>query len=209
MLQTYKTIFLKPNYGSGGSGIIRIRKRTLHSGFEIRSGRYRQYVGFDGLRKYLQRLSKSTKRFIVQRGIKLARYKGRKFDIRVYLQKPEHEWMISGMVARVAAQKLVVTNHSKGGFARTVDRVLAYLFDGDRSRTNACIREIENLSLTIAPILKRKFSDLRELGIDIAIDENGRVWFIEANSLPGHHLFTQLPDKSMLRTIKANKRKMR
>jgi D-alanine-D-alanine ligase-like ATP-grasp enzyme len=72
----------------------------------------------------------------------------------------------------------------------------------------ACKEKIKSIAMIAAQTLDKRFTDMRELGIDIAIDVNGHIWFIEANSKPAHHLFTQLSNKSMLRKIKENKRKM-
>src|SRR4051812_39969662 len=72
MLKSHSSIFLKPNRGSGGTGIIRIRKRTLHDGYEIRNGRNRKYVSSTSIQNALRAYEKSHKQYIVQRGIHLA-----------------------------------------------------------------------------------------------------------------------------------------
>jgi hypothetical protein len=205
MLKSYSTIFIKPNGGSGGTGIIRIRKRTLSPGYEFRSGRRRKFVSPTSMYKTLQAYQKLHKKYIVQRGLKLARYKGRIFDIRMFLQKPSSSWTISGMAARVAAPRHIVTNHHQGGYGKPLDRVLMHIFAKNNSKVKECIHVLKGISLIMAHTLDKRFSDIRELGIDLGIDTDGRVWIIEANSRPFHKLFTQLPNKSMLNKIKRNK----
>jgi hypothetical protein len=204
MLKSYSTIFIKPNGGSGGTGIIKIQR--TRSGFKLFDGLRRRFLHTDDLRRKLIGYQKSPKKYIVQRGLHLGRYHGKIFDVRMYLQKPYAEWVISGIAARVAAPNRYVTNHHKGGHAETLDNVLANFFANNKVRMENCKKTLRKTALIAARTLDKRFPDLRELGIDLAIDSSGHVWFIEANSRPFHQLFTQLPDKTMLNLILENKR---
>lgn len=203
MLGRYPSIFIKPNHGSGGTGIILV-KRTGNT-YEVRCGRKRKVVGPDSLFKAIQSFRKPSQRYLVQRGIRLAKYNGSIFDARIYMQKPKAEWIVAGMVARVAAPKQYVTNYQKGGHGEPLPEVLSALFANDRSKVNDCIDRITKLSLIIAETINQRYA-IRELGIDFGIENDGRIWIIEANSKPGHMLFTQLPDKTLLHRILSNKR---
>jgi hypothetical protein len=202
MMRTYSSLFIKPNHGSGGSGIIRA-KRT-QKGYEVRCGQSHKHVGTNSLYKAIQSYRKPSQQYLVQRGLQLAQYDGSIFDIRIYMQKPESKWIISGMVSRVAAPNQFVTNYHKGGHAEPLHNVLSTLLANNSSKVNDCLNRITKVSYIIAETINKRHS-IRELGIDLAIEKNGRLWIIEANSKPGHMLFTQLPDKSMLYTIMSNK----
>jgi len=205
MLKSYSSVFIKPDLGSQGNGIIRVNK--LNSGYEVRHGSSRRIVGSESVLRAVHSFRRSRNGYLVQKGLSIARYHGKIFDIRVYLQKPDHKWIISGMVARVAAPNKFLTNYHQGGHAEPLQKVLLNLFHNNQSKVDACHRKIEQLSNTIAGMVS-KWSLTRELGIDLALDKNGYIWILEANSHPGHRLFTQLPDRTMYRTIKENKRKM-
>ncbi len=205
MLQTYPSVFIKPNHGSGGSGIIRVKR--LGRGFEVRCGSSLKIAGRSSVLKAIRSFRKPRHRYLVQKDLQLEKYHGKIFDIRVYLQKPKSRWIISGMAARVAAPHKFVTNYHKGGHAEPLRRVLMSLFQNDHSKVDACFRKIEQLSITIAETVN-KWHSIHELGVDLALDKNGHIWIIEANSHPGHMLFTQLSDHTMIRTIMENKRSM-
>ncbi|WP_174250659.1 MULTISPECIES: YheC/YheD family protein [Brevibacillus] len=205
LLKSHSTIYIKPNHGSGGSGIIRAKKLTC--GYEIRRGRYVSYVGASSVYKEIRYYQKASKCYLVQRGIKLATYKGSIFDIRIYMQKPKRDWVIPGIVARVAAPNLFVTNYQKGGYGVQLEKVLWKLFK-DREKVKRTLKKIKNLSYLIARTMSKHHS-FREMGIDLGIEKSGRIWIIEVNSKPGHMLFTRLSDKSSLRKIKENKRLIR
>lgn len=206
MLMRYPTIFIKPNYGSGGSGIIRVTK--MRNSTEVRCGQKRKFMRSGSLNKAIRSYMKPSQRYLVQRGLRLAKYNGTIFDARIYMQKPKSEWIISGMSARVAAPKQYVTNHHKGGYGKPLGEVLAILFKNNDRKVSKCMKEIKNVSLLIAQKINKRHP-IRELGIDLGIEEDGRIWIIEANSHPGHMLFTQLHDKTMLRRIMRNKRLIR
>jgi glutathione synthase/RimK-type ligase-like ATP-grasp enzyme len=203
MLRSYSSIFIKPNYGSGGSGIIRAKRKG--NIYEVRSGQNRKYVSLQSVYKALKFYRNPSRRYLVQRGLRLAKYKGTIFDVRIYMQKPESTWMISGKVARVAAPHKFVTNYQKGGHAESLQKVLSTIYPNDSKKVKSHLDRIEKLSYTIAETLDERHA-LRELGVDLAIEKNGCIWIIEANSSPGHMLFTQLDDKSELDTILNNKR---
>jgi glutathione synthase/RimK-type ligase-like ATP-grasp enzyme len=202
MMRTYSSLFIKPNHGSGGTGIIRAKKTP--NGYEVRCGLNYKLVDSKSLYKAIQSYQKPSQKYLIQRGLHLAQYEGSIFDVRIYMQKPNTEWIISGMVSRVAAPNQFVTNYHKGGHAEPLDKVLSTLLANDRSKVNDCLNKITKVSYIIAETINKRHS-IRELGIDLAIEKNGRLWIIEANSKPGHMLFTQLPDKSMLHNIMRNK----
>ncbi|WP_230190977.1 YheC/YheD family protein [Paenibacillus sp. CECT 9249] len=205
MLGAHSSVFIKPDLGSGGNGIIRVRK--LSRGYEVRSGPSRKIVGAGSVLRTVRSSRRSNNRYLMQKGLQIARYQGKIFDIRVYMQKPEHKWVIAGMVARVAAPHKFLTNYHQGGHAEPLQKVLLNQFKNNQAKVDACHRKIEQLSMTIAETVS-KWSSTRELGIDLALDKNGYIWILEANSHPGHRLFTQLADQTMYSTIIENKRKM-
>ncbi|MFD1175326.1 YheC/YheD family protein [Paenibacillus puldeungensis] len=203
MLKTHSSLFIKPNHGSGGNGIIRVRR--LRRGYEVQCGSSRKTAGPASVLKAIHSYRKSKHRYLVQKGLQLEKYHGVIFDIRVYLQKPKNDWMIAGMAARVAAPHKFVTNYHKGGHAEPLRRVLLSLFQNNQAKVNAYYQKIEKLSINIAKTVNHWHS-IHELGVDLAIGKDGHIWIIEANSHPGHMLFTQLSDRTMIRTIMANKR---
>ncbi|MCC3379574.1 YheC/YheD family protein [Paenibacillus farraposensis] len=206
MLDEYRTVYIKPNYGSGGTGVIRAKK--LGRRYEIRCGSNRRIVRSHAVRKAIRTYRRSHRRYLVQQGLRLAKYQGSIFDVRVYMQKPESEWVISGMTGRVAAPRKVVTNYRKGGHAAPLSKVLLKVFENDRTKMKETLDQIIELSKMVADTIDKNYP-YRELGIDLAIEKSGQIWIIEANPHPGHKLFKQLPNYGMVRNILKNKRRIR
>lgn len=200
MMGKYRTLFIKPDKGSGGSGIVRMRR--LSSGkIEISWGlRHREFPETKAVWA-LHRLLQLKRTYLVQQGLELGTFKNRIFDIRVFMQKPHSEWFISGKVVRVGAFGKFVTNYSQGALPKTIEEVFSSVYKNQPNKAVQTIRHIEKLCLALAKTLDRKFPGIRELGVDVAIDRKGHIWIIEANTAPKFQTFKRLRNKTMYQRI--------
>lgn len=202
MLNRYSTVFIKPDTGCQGNGIIRV-KRISKKRFQICIDRNCRKIQQEDLLPAIRKKMRSSSSYLIQRGIDLARYKGRPIDFRILMQKPRKHWEISGRVVRVAASGRFLTNWHKGGHAATVEKVLKRVLDR-KSKISRIDRQLDRLSRTMAEVLDRRFPGIRELGLDIALDRSGLLWILEANTGPAYFLFKELKDKSMYKRIRRN-----
>ncbi|USB34309.1 YheC/YheD family protein [Paenibacillus sp. YPG26] len=202
MLDRHAVVFVKPDLGSQGRGIVRL-KRIKHGGVHISWGLSSRRVNRKYMVRALHQRLRPYQPYLVQQGLQLTKYHHRLMDIRVFLQKPGSKWLISGKVVRVGAAGRFVTNYSQGGRPVHLSKVLDSIYRHDQQRTEAAIQKIDQLAYHAAAALSGKFRGIRVLGIDIALDRTGRIWIIEANTRPGTQLFKQLKDQSMYRTIVA------
>ncbi|BCJ86929.1 hypothetical protein skT53_19140 [Effusibacillus dendaii] len=205
MMKRYPTLFIKPDKGSLGKGIVRLKRyknRKIKISWDLRHRKVKK----SSVWKELQKILKPKRTYLIQQGLKLAKYKNRPVDIRVYMQKPKSKWHISGKVVRVAAAGKFVTNYSQGGRPKSLKTVLRSIYKNRPRKVKRTIRSIDKISTTAAKVLNRKFPRIRQLGIDIAVDTEGRIWIIEANKNPGFMLFKKLKDKTMYRRIVKRRR---
>ncbi|MEK4054511.1 YheC/YheD family protein [Paenibacillus sp. FSL F4-0087] len=142
-----------------------------------------------------------NREYIIQQGIPLMKHDGLPFDLRVLTQKNlERNWETTGILGRVAAPGKIITNIHGGGRLATFNELVRPHFDQDRFQQLRS--ELYRLGIHTAVQLQRSFPRLKEIGIDIALDEDGRPWIIEVNTLPGIYAFGLLPDKETYRKIK-------
>ncbi|WP_186375571.1 YheC/YheD family protein [Paenibacillus xylanexedens] len=139
--------------------------------------------------------------YIIQQGIPLMTHEGLPFDLRVLTQKnPQHSWETTGILGRVAAPGKIITNiHGGGRLATFEELVLPQL---KREGYQKLEHELHRLGIHTAVQLQSSFPRLKEIGIDIALDDHGRPWILEVNTLPGIYAFGLLPDKEAYRKIK-------
>lgn len=201
MLNRMGMVYVKPVNGTFGRGVIRVESRT---------GRDRHYFFQSGVRQFrLETFNemfdkllevKKPKPYLVQQGIELLKYEGRRFDLRVMVQRnPQSEWETTGIIGRLAHPSKIVTNYHSGGTPMTLED----LMDGHipKQHLPQYRNGLKKIGTMVAAALARKFPRLKEIGIDIAIDGELRPWILEVNTLPDPYLFRKLPDPSVYRRI--------
>jgi hypothetical protein len=202
MLRFYSTVYIKPDIGRRGNGIVRVTKRNS-SECEISYKDVTIRCSTEDVYDELQEILNPNKKYLIQQGIELATYHGRPFDVRVALQKPLGRWHLSWVSAKVAPRKSsVVTNVAKGAKDVRINRTLKGI-DQPLNRLNM-MSELIDVSYQIAQILGSRFP-LKIVGLDMGIDKKGRVWFIEANTRPDFKGLGKLDRRQYRRYLEAKK----
>ncbi|ANE48455.1 hypothetical protein SY83_21655 [Paenibacillus swuensis] len=196
-LNTHGEAFLKPHAGSHGKGVMHLIKKA-ESTFELK-GRNPQnspfHITFRNEQTMLQwvRRFMGTRRYLIQEYLKLTTTEGEPYDIRSLVQKDGGgNWRTTGMAVRKGKQGSITSNLAGGGHAEEVIPFLSNQFDQEQADTILTV--LNHLSSTIPEALEQQHGRLAELGIDLGVDTQGRVWILEVNSKPGRSVFTQLND---------------
>lgn len=181
MLQKFTAIYLKPVRRSLGLGIIKMEKSTPDN--------YTAYYNVDGtnykikgdVNSILYRLRDvmGKRVYILQQGISVALYNKKPFDLRVTMQKDgSGEWSFSRCLARIAAPGNIVTNVAAGGKGVPAERVLGSIF---QDRISKIMNEVVKSGFIISKALDKKINNIGDLGLDISVDINGKVYLFEVN----------------------------
>ncbi|NEW07778.1 YheC/YheD family protein [Paenibacillus sp. SYP-B3998] len=203
MSSRHPVLFLKPITGSLGKGIIRIRKETgeVYTCHFTNLGGVRKQ-SFPTLTSVFQSLSGKlkTQRYQLQQGLDLISADGRPVDFRALVQKgPLGQWAITSIVGRIAGSQHFVSNLARGGSLSTVKAALAKSSLSAQLRLSAFAR-LRKASLDIAKGIETQIPNhFGELGIDLAIDTNGKVWLLEVNSKPSKDDNTPLTNERKIR----------
>ncbi|MDO7906151.1 YheC/YheD family protein [Paenibacillus sp. JX-17] len=204
LLLLHKTVYIKPDRGTYGNGVMNVS----------RDGDTPDTTGIYILRHGLTSKSCSSldevhtaitskiknRTFIAQQGISMLQYQGRPFDLRVLTQfSPQRHWETTGIIGRVAAAGKIITNYHGGGQVQTLRTLLkSYMTDWENGRMELWLNE---LGRDTARQLQKAYPRLKEIGLDIAIDEHYQTWILEVNTLPGIFGFNWLPDKRIYQRI--------
>lgn len=202
MLSFYPILYLKPDNGMKGKGIIRLSQNDEH--FMVQTSDSSLTIPtFDLLTPYLKRLIKDHK-YLIQQGIPLLSYDEQPIDFRVLLQRPHDEWLFAGIVGKLGEKNAITTNFACGGKAVSFREIIMQTLHFPIEEIKNLRDELKRISLLISDSLTHAYPGLRELGIDYAIDGEGKIWIIEVNTTPGHQLFKFLPNERIYKQIVRN-----
>lgn len=192
-LNQYGQILVKPIFGSKGSGIRLIEQRGqgVWQADHMRSkGRIAPTLRWSIIGELTDWISSigRPERFLIQQFLPLTRYAGSPLDLRISVQKGREEtWAITGKVLRVAAAQDFVTNVARGG------KVLSFSAIASRL-TSEQIEQLEWLAYEVAQTIADWSPGVMDLGLDLALDEEGKLWFIEANFCDQRYAYREVGD---------------
>lgn len=202
MLSKYKMVYLKPDIGTYGSGVMKVEMEKkgarLHYSYQKGTRRhvFKSYGDFYcDLLKHIK-----YRRYLVQKGIRLLHYEQRCFDLRVMVQKTENQgWQTTGILGRVAQSGKVVTNYHSGGTLKKIDALLSpYLNSADKDKL---IHRLSRLGAEVAKQLNPQFPGLKAVGLDIGIGKELHPWILEVNFRPDPYIFRKVGDYKAFRKI--------
>jgi hypothetical protein len=189
LLERHRLLYLKPEKGKAGKGIMRL-KRHLTKNFpyrlSIQEKKKSQTFRYNNISRLCNRIKNyaGDEEYIVQQGIVLANYQNRPFDLRVLVQKNRKGlWAISGVGARVAGNLSITTHVPRGGTIDEPQKLLSSTF-GSHS-AEKIMRSTKKTALSIAKqVEKGSGQTLGEMSMDLGVDTSGHLWFFEANAKP-------------------------
>lgn len=190
MLEQHRLLYLKPESGKAGHGIMQIRQRSLkrRRTFELRvqENKNSETVEYRTLRKLKDALENAIENegYIVQQGIRLARYRNRPFDLRLLIQKNKSgRWTLTGIGARLAGSESITTHVPRGGSIEEPRKLLRHAFGVKKGRM--IIRRTGRAAARIAKQIELASGHNHgEMSMDLGVDTKGNIWFFEANAKP-------------------------
>lgn len=182
----YKRVVFKPIDGRKGKGIYFITKAGPKN-FEVRKDSTNTIYSkpqLDALLK--EQLASGT--FIMQPYIQSITKAGQVYDFRLHVQKNgEGKWVVTTVYPRIAPNGSIIPNINNGGFTNYLDPFLEQEFKEDAYNIR---RMLEHFSLALAhhldDIQMEKFGEvIDEIGIDVGLDQQQKIWMYEVNWRPG------------------------
>ncbi|UVI31744.1 YheC/YheD family protein [Paenibacillus spongiae] len=180
MMAAHGMVVIKPVKGAGGHGVIKVMEDQGGYSYTYYS-QIKRFASFEGLFASLDKMRKG-RRYLIQKGIRLATIDGRPIDYRVKYVKENGVWTIRAIVGRLARPGLFVTNLCRGG-----TQLLGS--DGIRRSVSASAvagkkRQMRELTRISTQVLESRFPGIGQLGFDFGIDKSGKLWIFEVNTRP-------------------------
>ncbi|WP_167859241.1 YheC/YheD family protein [Paenibacillus cymbidii] len=179
LFASHDKLILKPSQGSRGAGVQALVREGSRYGLQ----RGAEWVWLDRgqLAEFVRQLRRD---YLIQPYIVCLTPEGEPYDFRILVQRDgTGNWGVSLMYPRIGGKDTVTSNVSVGGRTEPLGDFLQRLFPNDCA---AFPQRLAELGLAIAVFLDSRYAHpLDELGIDLAIDAQRRIWFYEANTCPG------------------------
>jgi hypothetical protein len=207
MLHQYRMLYIKPRRGAKGIGVMRAEFDMVRGRKHYRLLTNRQSRTYRRFSSFYAAIRKAARRpYLLQKGIRLLTRHEHPFDFRVMVQKnARNRWEATGIVGRVAPPGNIVTNGSQGGRSFPAETLLKPY--AGKKRTRKLLRRLRRLGVQSAEQMEKRFSGLKEIGLDVGLDRHLVPWIIEVNTRPDPKPFAKLKNKEMiLRIIRLAKR---
>ncbi len=190
LLEKHGRIFIKPAAGMQGAGIVtaaleddRIICRYMVRGrvLEKKMTKPRQVL------KLLEAFGHPRRRYIIQEAVPIVGYRGKPFCFRVMVCKNgQGSWVVPAIFTNAAKGNSFLTNHAAGA-SRFIP--LNSLFNDIENRLKTTkadlIDSLAALGARTAGLLDKKYGPLGELGLDVVINQSGKLIVLEGNGNPG------------------------
>lgn len=183
MIDLHAKIIMKPVSGHQGGGILFIEKQDNHDFKVSEVGNTKIYKEKELLEMVLLRIR--DQEYLVQKFICSRLKSGHVCDFRLHVQKNgEGKWVVTTIYPRIGSLGSITSNLSGGGYTAFLDSFLQKEFNDDWFDIK---RMLEQFSLNFSNHFESLYNGVKfdELGIDVGIDENQKLWLFEVNWRPG------------------------
>ncbi|MFD1064438.1 YheC/YheD family protein [Oceanobacillus locisalsi] len=178
---TYDKVVLKPGRGLRGKNIYILEKMGENS-FKIGFKKNQWNVNLNSLKDFFEDAIKGNY-YILQKYVTSRTPQGDPFDCRVHVEKSSSgEWSVAKIYVRIGIGQSVISNVNQGGGISDPKEFLKANFENDW-------KGIYNNLSSLGKKIAKKMESLRgthimSLGMDIGIDENGKLYLFEVNDGP-------------------------
>ncbi|NLJ77714.1 MAG: hypothetical protein GX325_10770 [Peptococcaceae bacterium] len=185
----YGDIVLKPVGGSQGKGIAFVRPRKSYYHISQHTNKHKfNKKEFSRFVNLIIRDKDAKDAIIVQPYLKCRTKFGQPFDFRIHIQRNgEGKWSLTKIYPRIGDKRSILSNISQGG---TTTDIWYFLLLEYGKRAQRIYDTLCNLALEITEHVNGFYPyPLDEVGVDLAIDQNERIWLYEVNAGPQtkHH----------------------
>lgn len=181
-INRHERIVLKPNGDSHGNRVYYVEK--MQDGYRIIIRDRVHNISVHEVKAKLVNML-SGQHLVAQKYINSRRKSGAAYDFRLHVQKNgSGTWQVTAVLPRIASDERIITNLSQGSYLCLFERFLESEFPEQHREMKL---QIQAFALLLARHLDEIYDcDFDELGIDVGVDEAGKIWIYEINWRPGH-----------------------
>jgi glutathione synthase/RimK-type ligase-like ATP-grasp enzyme len=184
VLKKEKACVLKPVSGGGGRGVILLEvsgksvKATYHIG---KNKQIKRFATFNALQLWTKKVLQHS--YMIQPYLSIQDKNGYPCDIRILLQKTKNgKWAMVGKAIRKGYQYGFLSNLNGGA---EILRFEEWHHSLPKKQQALLLDDLETIAALVPQVLEEKHGPLFELGLDICLANDGKIWLLDVNSKPG------------------------
>lgn len=185
-LNRYKDIYVKPLAGNRGLGIYNIKK-TSDGTIQVKTREKDGNIewNFTNDKEFTEFMNEklTARKYIIQQTLELT-VDNKTIDFRVGLDKDQSgKWKNNMFVTRISGENSIVSNvaSSNGTVSYPID-ALKNIYQMKESEAKHYEERLISTGMNIAEKIDKTGVHLGKLALDIAIDNNKKMWLIEVNN---------------------------
>lgn len=180
LFKDFDTIVVKPTGGRQGKGIYFIEK--LENDYCVKEHETESLISLDELEQLLKSCI-ADRKHIAQPYINCRTSNNEPFDFRIHVQRDGNgEWQVTKVYPRIGSKDSILSNISRGGRTEVIESFLNEEFP---EVAEDLLEILKETGIEIAEYINTFYKNpLDELGIDLAIDNNMKMWLYEINTGP-------------------------
>lgn len=186
MLNEFRFIFVKASGGTQGKQVLSIEQIGEEYKLNFNEHGLKEMIckEIEDVKMFVEYFAKG-RLFVIQQGIRLLKYNGRNMDLRILMMKDRQgKWEAIRHHCRIAKETYTITNYSLGGDWINYEEIYPYLKSTFIRRSIPDKEELVNAAKKVLYYYEKEFGSFGEIGMDMAVDIYGDIWFIEANTRP-------------------------
>lgn len=183
-LNQHRSVFLKPVSGLKGNGIMKLTRigNTVIFQESQKCAMNTKYCSIKDARLLIAKKC-ARKSLIAQQALQLKEDNHSVIDFRLTIDKNMNKrWVVSAFLARKGVMNSIVSNRSSGGKVEDGTQVLMEVFRLSETDVITIKEYMINLAILIAEKMDATSYHFGKLALDLALDEDMKVWVIEVNN---------------------------
>jgi hypothetical protein len=183
VMRKYGKVLIKPKSGQQGKRVVTIEKKSIWWYQLIEA----ETITACKKKSLLKWVSDTIQKddYIAQPFISCRLRSGHVYDLRLHVQKNGRgEWVITSIYPRIGPLGSIISNIGSGGYTGYLDDILEKEFPDSWREVQTMV---EQFAIDFANHFESLYNDVLfdELGIDVGIDGNAKLWLFEVNWRPG------------------------
>lgn len=182
-LNEHSKAVLKPLTGNQGKNVLFIEKLNISEQYKLMDGQFIKEFNQKEMEVFIGRLILEQE-YLLQPFIECRTKAGLTYDFRLHVQKNGRGmWEITLIYPRISGNSKLISNISSGGYRGDLEPFLIEEFGEESERIKVAL---ENFALSFSAHFDTLYEhSFDELGIDVGIDREQRLWIFEVNWRPG------------------------